>query len=149
MEHSTETTNAELAEPLLPSSSQEQQQEEVIAPAPSSGNGGEDGSSSCDHDDTAIVPADDAAASQHSNNNNDDCFSLQNEMMEMVHLGIPLAVSFFCRMVRQKTVESKCVWPFGWIVRLALPLHFRMHISLKRNHQPLIYREWRLPTRPL
>ncbi|CAB9530570.1 Probable multidrug resistance protein NorM (Partial), partial [Seminavis robusta] len=72
------TTQEELAEPLLPQG-----------------------------DDVESIPPEDVCATtDNDDNNNDDTgdgdsnteFSFQNEVAEMVNLGIPLAVSFFCRM---------------------------------------------------
>jgi hypothetical protein len=72
------TTNGDLAEPLLPL-------DEVETAAVENG----DSPSSC-----ALAGDDDNGASS-----NMQAFSMKEEILEMVYLGIPLAVSFFCRMV--------------------------------------------------
>lgn len=89
------TTTAALSEPLL-SSQDEQQLAVVTASLPS------DGDSSCPQ------PEDRNNDAPPSNEPSSD-FSIQSELMEMLHLGIPLAVSFFCRMVRKKQEQSMCL----------------------------------------
>ena len=119
METSSATTNAELAEPLLASA---QEPEVMMHPGTStstvleSGNDNDNGvgggSSSCDDNNTSgvvVASADTSLESPllpstngdttSSNDDHDSDFSIQKEMVEMLHLGIPLAISFFCRMV--------------------------------------------------
>lgn len=73
------TTQQELAEPLL---SLPEEEEEVA----SSENASSAATSTCPTgDDNGNAPTE---------------FSMKEELIEMANLGLPLAVSFFCRMVR-------------------------------------------------
>jgi hypothetical protein len=78
------TTQQELSEPLLA-------QGEALENGTDAGS--ENASFSCPNE-----------GDSGSNNDNDSGFSYKAELIEMANLGLPLAVSFFCRMVR----TNKC-----------------------------------------
>ena len=149
MDHST-TNAADLAAPLL---SQDEQEQPVIVVATEEEDGcvqaATEWGSCCsnnhhgDHSPPTTTTTDESSPSE---------FSYQNELMEMMNLGIPLAVSFFCRMVRKQVGVSRLVWSclFPCLV-VSCCLHFSL------SNQPtspilslFIYsREWPRRTRPL
>ena len=87
------TTNQDLVEPLLPSNGGDEHHHGAVT------------TTACIAD-TCVSSSDNNNGDNNSTNSSsqdvhpedDETFSVQNEIIEMFHLGLPLAVSFFCRM---------------------------------------------------